>query len=266
MNKKKSNPILTVIAILLTSIAFAENKTTYPEYIAYNIRAEQIPLSFDSVKVTWKMKKDFPGDFVVGRSESPLNSISDILKSRLVGIFNSTLEGILIDKDLEQGKNYYYVVISKDKLLKREIDILKNVNVTAFPVSPYDKPEIEPGIINAKRIERSNQYSMESDIGKQSAINKNKEHPAKINNTLNKILRLYFYKDRYEIASKELNRFIKNTDNNYQRTLAKLFLGKTYIETGEYEKAILILSSKDVAEAFPVESRFWYEFALLQLK
>ncbi len=262
MNKKKLDIILAAIVILLTSIAFAKNKATYPEYIAYNIRAEQIPLSIDSIKVTWKMKKNFPGDFVVGRSESPLNSINDILKSKLVGIFNPTLEGILIDKDLKQGKEYYYVVISKDKLIKREIDILKGVNVTAFPVSLY----AEPGIIKTEKIEKSNQQNMESDIREPFAAPKDREKPEEINNTLNKIIKLYFYKNRYDIASKELTSFIKNTDNNHQRALAKLFLGKTYIETKEYKKAILILNSKDVTEAFPEESRFWSEFALLRLK
>ncbi len=262
MNKKKLKIILAIIVILLTSIAFAKNKATYPEYIAYNIKAEQIPFSFDSIKVTWKMKQEFSGDFVVGRSEFPLNSINDILKSKLVGIFNSTLEGRLIDNNLKQGKKYYYAVISKNKLLKREIDIIKDVNVTASPVSLYT----EPGMIKSGRIERNSQQNMESDVGKQSAAHTDIEKPAKTDTTLNKILKLYFYKDRYEIASKELTKFIKNTDNNYQRALAKLFLGKTYIETKEYEKAILTLNSKDVTETFPEESRFWSEFALLRLK
>lgn len=249
MNKKKFNTILPaiLITILLVSTASIEAETAFPEYIAYNIKAERIPLSPDSIKITWQMNQNFSGEFVVGRSEVPFNSIKDILKSKLVGVFNPAIEGILIDRDLQQGKEYYYVVLSKEKLLKREINILKDVNVTSCPVSLYP----EPGMVESIKSETINQVISE---------------PVKISSALNKIVKLYFYKGRYELASKELNKFIKNTDNNYQRSLAKLFLGKTCIELKEYEKAILTLSSIDVTEAFPEESKFWSEFALLRLK
>lgn len=148
MNKKKLHIIPSlVILIILTLLSFlAARQITHPEHIAFNIKAERIPLSGNAIKVTWEMNRNFSGDFVVGRSESPFNSIEDILKAKLVGISNPSLEGMITDKNLQQGKEYYYAVIAKEKLLKREIELFKNVNITSTPVSLHAEPDMVKSI------------------------------------------------------------------------------------------------------------------------
>ncbi len=148
MNKKKLNIIpAAVILILIIQCAFlSARQITYPDHIAYNIKAERIPLSANAVKVTWEMNRNFSGDFVIGRSESPFNSIDDILKAKLIGISNPSLEGMITDKNLQQGKEYYYAVIAKEKLLKREIELLNNVNFTSAPVSLFAEPDMVKAI------------------------------------------------------------------------------------------------------------------------
>jgi fibronectin type 3 domain-containing protein len=538
------------------------NRVQHPEHIATAINAERIPFSSDSIKVTWQMNRNYPGDFVVGRSETPLNTIDDILKSKLVGIFNPALEGVLIDRNLEQNKNYYYIVVAREKLLKREIKILRDVNVTSSPIVLHREPGTvkdikadtrnqsvrlkwdpdktkglnfnvyrSPSVINSRQeltaavkisstsdntytdtsvpefgtyyyavtvtdknnieyfnpvpgdnfttegafikektistplnvtafagsagsiiikwiksssradkeisgyeiyrsdeiinsqfsltksrlvhiankditfyndtapgagqffyavfpryadgtvdinfdtaaayteapVEISLPYSItgikaekirdnllitwefsgnkgnkivkifrttrmpepgdnpekfiigSADINRRSytvegphdkdyyygifldrgadfitGINitsripashdekiipdssdkadssgeevNDDDRPSGISTTLDRIIKSYFYKGRYDLASKELNIFIKNTENNSEKALAKLFLGKTYIELKEYERAILLLSSRDVRDAFPEESQFWSEFATVRLK
>ena len=153
MNKKK----LYISLLLIAAANFFPgllrgNQGRLPEHIAFNINAEKVPFSSDSIKLTWQMNRNFPGDFVVGRSEAPLNTIDDILKSKLVGIFNPALEGILIDKNLEQGKDYYYIVVARERLLKREIKILSNVNTTSYPVTLH----LEPGMIKSLKAETRN--------------------------------------------------------------------------------------------------------------
>ncbi len=148
MNKKKLNiiPAAAILIALFLCTFLSARALTYPDHIAWNIKAERIPLSANAVKVTWEMNRNFSGDFVIGRSESPFNSIDDILKARLVGISNPSLEGMITDKNLQQGKDYYYAVIAKEKLLKREIELLSNVNFTSAPVSLYAEPDMVKSI------------------------------------------------------------------------------------------------------------------------
>ncbi len=146
IRKRMQKYMMTVFQIVLLMLPLRGEVSTYPEYIAFDIKAERVPFSNDSIKLTWKMNPGFTGEFVVGRSESEINTADDILKAKLVGVFYAGQEGFLIDRDLQQGKNYYYTVLSKDHLLKRQIDILKGINCTAAPVQIYSEPEGVSGI------------------------------------------------------------------------------------------------------------------------
>lgn len=147
--------LMILTAVIILSAPLSSEAGLYPEHIAYDINAERIPFSNNSLKLTWKMNSSFSGEFVVGRSENEFRSTDDILKAKLVGVFYSGQEGILIDRDLPQGKNYYYTVISKSHLLRREIDIIKNVNCTATPLSFMQEPEIVKGIKAESRKDNS---------------------------------------------------------------------------------------------------------------
>lgn len=139
-NKFKTGLIIILTVVLLTHRGYGQDSTR-PPYIVTDIKAERIKFSNDSVKITWKMNQLYTGDFIVGRSENEILSAEDVLRAKLIGIFNSTLDGILIDRDVQQGKKYYYIIIAKEKLLRREIDIIRNVNYAADPVSLYIEPE-----------------------------------------------------------------------------------------------------------------------------
>jgi len=151
---------ITTLFILLT-VLFLKNDTwtqtdILPPHIAIDIKAERIKFSNDSVKVTWKMNQQYTGDFIVGRSEKELLTPEDVLQAKLIGISNSTLEGILIDRDVQQGKKYYYIILAKDLLLKRQIDIMKNINYTGDPVSLY----IEPESVQSLRVDVSDENTI----------------------------------------------------------------------------------------------------------
>jgi hypothetical protein len=142
MQKKYLKIIIPSLLIsLLTAGNLATQPAQLPPHIAVDIKAERIKFSNDSIKITWKMNKDYTGDFILGKSEREILTAEDALKAKLAGIFNSGLDGILIDRDIQQGKKYYYIVLAKDYLLKRNIDIIKNVNYTAEPVTLSIEPE-----------------------------------------------------------------------------------------------------------------------------
>lgn len=144
---KRINIILmTIFTALMLLMPLRSQIATYPEHIAYDIKTERVKLSNDSIMLSWKMNSSFTGEFVAGRSESEFNTNEDVLKATLIGLFYSGQEGLLIDRNLQQGKKYYYIVISKKHLLKRDIEILKNVNCTGTPVSIYSEPGSVAGI------------------------------------------------------------------------------------------------------------------------
>lgn len=148
--------ISALISLLLPVALAAQDRTALP-YSAYDIRAERIRLINDAVKITWKMDTLYTGDFVVGRSEKEFSNISDVLNSKLVGTYNSSQEGIIIDRGLQTGKKYFYVVVTKEDLLKRDIKLINNVNITVTPVSLF----AEPGPVE----------SLKCEIDKTSSIN-----------------------------------------------------------------------------------------------
>jgi len=126
-------------SLLITSGLSAQDQKA-PQYPAYDLKAERIKLVNDAVKLTWKMDTRYTGEFVIGRSEKEVKDQEGALRSQLIGTFTSSQEGILIDRGLQQGKQYYYVVLTKDDLFKREIKILRDVNSTSVPVSIYTEP------------------------------------------------------------------------------------------------------------------------------
>lgn len=243
MNKKKLHISFILILALhtcLNALTVTENRT--PEHIAYNIKAERIPLSPDSIKVTWQMDRSYPGDFVVGRSETPLNTIEDILKSKLVGIFNPALEGILIDKNLEQDKKYYYIVVAKEKLLKREISILRDVNVTTSPVLIHS----EPSMIKSLRADTRDQgVRLRWDTGKADGLIFNLYRSPSIINT------------RQELTA--ASKLVSTMDNS--------FTDITVPEFGTYYYAVTVTDKNNIEYFNPIPGEnFTTEGAFLKEK
>ncbi|PKL19211.1 MAG: hypothetical protein CVV49_02215 [Spirochaetae bacterium HGW-Spirochaetae-5] len=142
MQKKYLKIIIPLLLIsLLSGSNLATQPVQLPPHIAADIKAERIKFSNDSIKLTWKMNSEYPGDFIVGKSEKEILTIEDALQAKLAGIFNSGMNGILIDREIQQGKKYYYIILAKDYLVKRDIEIIKDVNYTSEPVSLFIEPE-----------------------------------------------------------------------------------------------------------------------------
>jgi len=147
MIKKRIHiPLMIILAALVLTMPLISQVATYPEHIAYDIKAERVKLSNDTIMLSWKMNGSYTGEFVIGRSENEFNTSEDVLKATLIGVLYSGQEGLLVDRNLQQGKNYYYIVLSKKHLLKRDIEILKNVNCTGSPVVIFSEPGSVTGI------------------------------------------------------------------------------------------------------------------------
>ena len=131
---------LFIIVICINTGIYSQTGT-YPPHIAYDIKVERIKFTNDAVKLTWKMNPDYQGEFIIGRSEKEILSVEDSLQANLAGVFNPGQAGIFIDTEMQPGKKYYYIVLAKDFLFKRDISIIKNVNYTPEGISLYTGPE-----------------------------------------------------------------------------------------------------------------------------
>jgi hypothetical protein len=80
------------------------------------------------------------------------------------------------------------------------------------------------------------------------------------------ILRRTFFKGKYGAAVKELQNIASRSDNKMEVSKASLFIARSYIEMGNYKKALEVLISSDVKKYFPKDMNFWEEFVLMRIK
>ncbi len=126
--------ILITMMSIQPPISTANDKKNYSTS-AENIQARVITEKQEKIEVTWKLNSKNSGNYVLGRSEVPINSQKDILKSKLMSIFSSVQRSRFIDKTALPGKKYYYVIVSKKELNSKNMPLRKGSNVTTQPVS-----------------------------------------------------------------------------------------------------------------------------------
>jgi hypothetical protein len=96
MIKKRIHiPLMIILAALVLTMPLISQVATYPEHIAYDIKAERVKLSNDTIMLSWKMNGSYTGEFVIGRSENEFNTSEDVLKATLIGVLYSGQEGCL---------------------------------------------------------------------------------------------------------------------------------------------------------------------------
>jgi hypothetical protein len=104
-----------------------------PPHIAYNIKAVKIPYMNDSIRISWNIHPDYDDQFIIGRSDEIIDTPERALASESVSIVTSKSKNIYIDQGLKPG-NYYYVIISRDKIHEKDLELYREVNFTSFPV------------------------------------------------------------------------------------------------------------------------------------
>jgi len=149
-----------------------------------------------------------------------------------------------------QSGSFHYGVLCKNE--NEVIKITRGINITSDIITKGID------LISEKSDDNSNSIDFTEPV--------EKKYSSKKNNELDRIIRETYYKANYKLALKELKKFIKSTDNVYDKSKARLFLAKSYIELQEYETSIKLLDNDDVKTNFPEEMKFWFEFALVRLK
>ena len=104
-----------------------------PPYIARNVKAVKLSNVKGAVRITWDVHPEFDEDFIVGRTEELPYTSERALKAISIKVVPSVADSSMIDSGLPPGE-YYYVILSKDKVKDRTIELYPDVNYTSVPV------------------------------------------------------------------------------------------------------------------------------------
>ncbi len=115
-------------------------KSKLPPHIAFNIKAVKVENMNATIKITWSNHPQYVDQFIIGRSNSVIDSKKRALKAKSIKIVAPKSKGVYIDTNLKAGK-YYYVVLAKDKVKISEVELYQDVNYTSLPVIIDETPD-----------------------------------------------------------------------------------------------------------------------------
>ncbi len=206
------------------------------------------------------LKWDYSGDFgketfqIVGSLENEPYA-SSVVNSRIMWINIKTKES---DISLLKPSYRYIALIPENprtgQRLKSGIDITEN--------TADNLPRANDLKITGKRSTIMKKFQ---DGTSDTNLSTSKETYSFESANLNRIIRETFYKNRYRSAISELNKFMKKDASETEKQKALLFIGKSYIELGQYKKAVKVLKVKNFDNFYRDEAKFWFNFAMLRL-
>lgn len=104
-----------------------------PVYVARNVKAQKIPDIKGAIRITWDAEPAFDDEFIVGRALEVPHSVEKALNAKSIKVVPTGSERVAIDSNLPPG-SYFYVVLAKQKVQERDLELYPNVNYTTVPV------------------------------------------------------------------------------------------------------------------------------------
>ncbi len=104
-----------------------------PSYIARNVKAEALPNVRGAVRITWDTAPESDDSFIVGRTTEVPYSSEKAISATSIKLVEPGAERVAIDSNLPPGQ-YYYVVLAKEKVMDKDVELYPNVNYTSAPV------------------------------------------------------------------------------------------------------------------------------------
>ncbi len=231
---------------------------------------KQEPVSFINVslksnKIALEWEDSTSDMYNIYRTTSKISNQNLIKASTLLGTVNKGIQ-IYIDKNIPNNGDYYYAIINVNDS-KENIILIPDSNITTIPIA-FTKPK--PTAPEKPKVEKKEEPTPKKVVQKPKTVKKKiKKEPKKkivvnYNLMLNNTIKKYFLKKNYKKTIIELNKITKAGTSNKTRMKAKLFLGRTYYELGNYNKALkLFTESKEV---YSDESDFWIRKTIKNIK
>ncbi|HQO00791.1 MAG TPA: hypothetical protein PLI62_00880 [Spirochaetota bacterium] len=110
-----------------------ETARSLPPYIATNIQARRLDNIRGAVKITWEKNPESDESFIVGRATEVPHNTEKALNAISIKLVAPGEELSAIDSNLPPGQ-YYYVVLSRTKVMDKDVELHPNVNYTTVPV------------------------------------------------------------------------------------------------------------------------------------
>ncbi len=114
-------------------VAPVRAKSEFPAHISTNIKAEPVAGVRGAIRVSWDAEPTAPNDFIVGRSTEAPDTVERALAARSIKIVPAAPGSSVIDTNLPPGR-YYYVVLARERVMSRDVEIFPDVNYTVNPV------------------------------------------------------------------------------------------------------------------------------------
>ncbi len=240
----------------------------------YRILMIRAAVSGDNVIISWDYTGKSGNKYLrLYRTRRFLKSIDAVNDENVIADVDITA-GRYIDKNAPAGRLYYGLAPYKDAAggsftIRRGINIIRNHVTKGSPEENKDKrdtiPEKNETAKQDEEIDlRGEGHGLPLIVTPDREEKKNKIIPAR--GKIRDIIDRTFLKGHYREAIKELQVAAKKTDNERERALARLFIGRSYIELGRYRKALALLVAKDVEKHYSREAAFWREFAMLRVR
>ncbi|MDY6969760.1 MAG: hypothetical protein SVR08_14030 [Spirochaetota bacterium] len=244
----------TLDTILLKNI----NYTTEPIIVAKPIQIKSISTETEDnrVIIRWMLQGSAGNrNYKIVRNESQIKSIDDVENSFTVDYVDIIDQNKIYDNP--PSGQYYYAITPQYLKRNKEYKLFNNVNTTIKPII-IERAETKP-----KKIIKKTKKKITKIIKNEEKI---KVEKSSLKYPINKILQDFFFAQKYNIAIKELKNIINNSNNKHEVAKAKLFIGRSWLEKKYYKIALKYFLLPDVMVYFPVESKCWYENALLKIE
>ena len=216
-----------------------QNYTSDPAEIAefYQITSIQARGDGRNVVIIW----DYSGTsgdkfFRIFRSDKKIEKLSDVDDGSIIGLIDVT--GRYFKNDPAPDGSFYYGIVPKAE--KGDFKLNPGVNITTHRISRSDIIKFEKKVITKK--------------------------PSGKTDELDIILQRTFYRGMYRLAIKELQNIVDRSDNQTDRARAKLYIGRSYMETGDNRRALAYILLPEVKKHYPLDAKFWSEVAIIQVK
>lgn len=219
--------------------------------------------SASEIRLTWSISgSEGLSNYSIFRLTSFPKTKEDLSSAVLIATVDIKSE-TYSDKPESQGR-YYYVIVPEDYLKNESVRFQKGVNVTSIPVmfmkqNSFQKDEeIVIEEIEKKKVTGNIKTpEKKKDDGAREEIKYSSD-------SVDLILKNYFYKKRYNEAIKHLSAL--SSSKNPESAKALFYIGRCYVEKKEYYKALKYFINKSVKASMPKQAAFWQDYCIKKSK
>ncbi|HOF32889.1 MAG TPA: hypothetical protein PK624_03060 [Spirochaetota bacterium] len=216
------------------------------------------------IRLTWNISgSEGLSNYSIFRLSSFPKTKEDLSSAVLIATVDIKSE-FYSDKPESQGR-YYYAIVPEDYLKNESVRFQKGVNVTPVPVmfmkSSSSQRDEEIVIEEIEKKKEPGNVKIPVEKKKDDIPREEIEYSS---DSVDLVLKNYFYKKRYNEAIKHLSAL--SSSKNPESAKALFYIGRCYVEKKEYYKALKYFINKSVKASMPKQAAFWQDYCIKKAK